>query len=145
MSMTHGSRQGPDAEINVTPLIDVLLVLLIVFMVILPHRNLGEAADIPLPPPPDLHELEPPRTVVVQVLDAGEGKQPELKINDEHIPWERLEERLRTIYAMRAEKVAFLKGDPNVDFQFVANAIDITHRAGVERVGLISNSTSAWR
>jgi biopolymer transport protein TolR len=135
--MTFGSRKGPDAEINVTPLIDVLLVLLIIFMVIQPHHNRGEEAQIPLPPPPDMHVPPPLDTIVVQLIDSG-GRQPVLKINQEEVAWEKLEDRLRGIYAARPDKTAFFKGDPNLDFQYVAEAIDITHRAGVERVGLLS-------
>src|SRR5690349_3406994 len=71
MSMTPGTRSGANADINVTPLIDVLLVLLIIFMVILPHQNLGEAADIPLPAPTHLKPPQPEDAIVVQ-LQIGE-------------------------------------------------------------------------
>ena len=134
--MTSGSRRVGEAEINVTPLIDVLLVLLIIFMVIQPRLNLGEEAQTPQPPAPDIHVVQPP-TIVVRLLDAGEGRPPLLKINQDEVAWEKLEDKLRAIYAARAEKVAFFRGDPDVDFQYVAEAIDITHRAGVEQVGLL--------
>lgn len=135
MSMTTGSRQG--AEINVTPLIDVLLVLLIIFMVIVPPHNFGEEADIPLPAKIDTPQPEPQRTIVLQLHDLGEGKLPTLKINQQDVPWNQLEARLQAIFQARSEKVAFVKGDPELDFQYVAQAIDISHRAGVERVGLL--------
>lgn len=135
MSMTPGSRHG--AEINVTPLIDVLLVLLIIFMVIVPPRNFGEQADIPLPAKTDRPQPEPQETIVLQLHDLGEGKLPALRINRQDVPWDKLGTRLQAIFENRSAKVAFVKGDPEVDFQYVAQAIDISHHAGVERVGLL--------
>jgi biopolymer transport protein TolR len=136
--MTLPSRSGPGAEINVTPLIDVLLVLLIIFMVIMPHRNLGETADIPQPPQ-NTKTPPPVETIVIQLHDLGEGRQPALKINQREVSWENLGPRLQSIFAGRAEKVAFLKGDPELDFQYVAKVVDITHRAGVGRIGLLGS------
>ena len=135
MSMTTGSRQG--AEINVTPLIDVLLVLLIIFMVIVPPHNLGEKADIPLPQKTDTPRPEPQETIVLQLHDLGEEKLPALKINQQDVSWDKLEGRLRAIFEARSEKVAFVKGDADLDFQYVAYAIDVAHHAGAERVGLL--------
>ena len=137
MSMTPGTRSGASADINVTPLIDVLLVLLIIFMVILPHQNLGEAADIPLP---ESTQPKPPQRediVVVQLLDAGEAKPPVLKVNRQQVSWEKLQARLKAILDARADKVAFVKGDPELEFQYVAQVVDVTHSAGAERVGLL--------
>lgn len=136
MSMTTGARKGPAAEINVTPLIDVLLVLLIIFMVILPPHTLGELTQIPQPNPIDVPTRpEPP--IVIQLKDPGAGQRPELAINQKQVKWEELEASLQAIYRTREDHVAFVKGDPDVEFAFVAEAVDISHRAGAVRVGLL--------
>ncbi len=140
MAMTvAGPGGGPSADINVTPMIDILLVLLIIFMVITPLTPQGEDALVPQPPPPN-HQKQPPspdRTIVVQVMHAGGGR-PTLKINQDDVTWTDLKSRLEDIYKTRAEKVMFVKGDPDVDFQDVAVVIDTAHAAGVDKVGLIT-------
>ena len=137
MSMNTGSRAGVSSEMNVTPLIDVLLVLLIIFMIVLPHHRLGETADIPLPNT-DKKPVPPPEgTIVIRLIDAGENQRPQLKINEEEVSWDDLEKRLHEIYQLRVEKTAFLKGDPEIEFENIAEVLDITHRAGVDRVGLM--------
>lgn len=137
MAITLGGRGMASAEINVTPLIDVLLVLLIIFMV-LPHRTVGEAAEIPQKP--DKNDVRPPDpTIVIQLKDTAPSQRPIVKINDADVSWEKLEAELQKIYLRRVEKVAFLKGDPEIDFQYVAEVIDVTHHAGVTHVGLLGN------
>jgi biopolymer transport protein TolR len=136
MSMMAGARGTRSCEINVTPLIDVLLVLLIIFLVVLPEHHRGELAQIPQPTPESL--AQPPESpIVIQLKDAGESKPPKLTINDEDITWDGLEARLKAIYKQREDRVAFLKGDPEVEFAYVAEAVDITHRAGADRIGLM--------
>ena len=136
MSMNLSAHGGRSAEINVTPLIDVLLVLLIIFMVILPKHELGELAQIPQPNTE--HEaVEPPAPIVIQLKDHGAGQRPELAINQKQVRWEELETELTAIYRSRADRVAFVRGDPDVEFSFVAEALDISHRAGADRVGLL--------
>lgn len=141
MSMMVGARGGRTPEINVTPLIDVLLVLLIIFMVILPEHHQGEQTLIPLPASESLPPNPLPPIIIelkdIQLKDVGESKRPDLTINTEKIQWDELEARLRAIYAQRADRVAFVKGDPEVEFAYVAEAVDITHHAGADRVGLI--------
>src|SRR5438270_756668 len=121
MSMTAANAKGPNAEMNVTPLIDVLLVLLIIFMVISPGAR-GVEALVPQPPdkamPPQVE-----RSVVVQVLSGSDG-QAGLKIYDENVAWENIESRLHTIFAARVERVVFIQGDDNVDFEKVAQVVE---------------------
>ncbi|HTQ85080.1 MAG TPA: biopolymer transporter ExbD [Candidatus Solibacter sp.] len=133
--MTVGKSKGALAEMNVVPLIDILLVLLIIFMVINPNKPKGLEALVPQPAPPN---SQPPQAindklVVVQVLNNGS-----IKINQEDSSWDTLEARLTDIFKTRAERVAFIKGDDNVKFEQVARAIDIMHRANIDHVGLMT-------
>src|SRR2546423_8380408 len=127
MAMTTGGWGKASAEMNVTSLIDVLLVLIIIFM-ILPRPNRGELADIPQKNTrPD---LPTPEVIVIQIQQAGEQKRPALKINEQDVGWEDLEASLRKIYDLRIEKIAFLKGDADIDFQYVAEVVGSNHHAG---------------
>jgi len=135
MGMQVGTRKGAMAEMNVVPLIDILLVLLIIFMVITPLTPKGLDALVPqpspnqTPPSPDISS----KLVVVQVAENGS-----LKINQEPATWDTLEARLTEIFKTRAERVAFIKGDEKVAFEKVARAIDIMHSANIDKVGLIT-------
>ena len=143
MSMAVGGPGGgPKADINMTPLIDVLLVLLIIFMVITPLTPKGLEALVPQPPPPHQPETQTDRTVVVQVLlDNGKVK---LKINQEDVTQENLQTRLTDIFKTRAERVMFVKGDPDVEFQNVAQVIDTARGTNViDRIGLITAKIEA--
>src|SRR5471030_2728496 len=107
MGMSVGDNKGGAmAEMNVVPLIDILLVLLIIFMVITPLTPKGLDALVPQPPPPNAPKNNTPdRTIVVQLIDRGAGQTPSLRINQDEETWDHLQGRLTDIYKARAEKV----------------------------------------
>lgn len=136
-SMAGGGPSGP--QINVTPLIDVLLTLIIMFMLVVSmDPEYGEKAQIPQPDPKQTETQPQSRTVVIQVVWTAKDQVPSVKINEEDVSWEDLETRLTRIYLTRVEKVAFVRGDADIDFQYVASVIDLAHHAGVQRVGLMT-------
>ena len=141
-----GGKGGVLAEMNVVPLIDILLVLLIIFMVITPLKPKGLEALVPQPSPPNAQSNPDilAKTVVVQVSCAGARcTSTLLKINQEDTTWETMGQRLEEIFKTRAEKVAFVKGDDAVEFAHVARAIDIMRNAGIDKVGLITAKIEA--
>ena len=140
MGMKVGGQEGGAvADINMIPLIDVLLVLLIIFMVITPLTPKGLEALIPQPPPPGT----PPqqgldRTVVIIV-----NKDRSMQLNTEPVREEDLAVRLLDVFKTRNERVCFVKGDPDLEFQYVAKAIDIAKGAQLDKVGLITAKIEA--
>jgi len=137
MSMTTGGGGGYSADINVTPMIDILLVLLIIFMVIVPVTPKGLDALVPQPPKTKSEPHDTDRTIVVQILYRS-GAYPQYKINETDVAKAELLPRLTDIYANRAERIMFVKGDDKIDFHYVAEAIDIGRAAGVEHIGLMT-------
>jgi biopolymer transport protein TolR len=135
-SAAGGGPSNP--QINVTPLIDVLLVLIIVFMVVVSmSKEKGLNAQIPQPSDKE-QPAQVDSTIVIQVAWSQPNQLPVLKINRENVKWEDLQTRLHDIFKLRAERVAFVRGDDDIDFQYVADVIDLAHGAGVERVGLLT-------
>jgi biopolymer transport protein TolR len=139
MGMSVGGSGGPKADINMTPMIDVLLVLIIIFMVITPLTPKGLEALVPQPPPPNQPPSMSDQRTVVIVID----KDHHMMINTEETDENRLGGRLAEIFKTRAERVVFVKGDPNLEYQWVAKAIDIAHGAGIDKVGLMTAKVEA--
>jgi biopolymer transport protein ExbD len=140
MTMSVGGGKGPKADINITPMIDVLLVLIIIFMVITPLTPHGLEALVPQPPPPQHKDSPDPRTVVIVLEKDGS-----MKINQDPVQDANLQQRLEDIFKTRAERAVFVRGDPGLEFAAVAHAIDVAHGAGIDKVGLMTPKTEAAR
>jgi biopolymer transport protein TolR len=136
MSMTSGGK-AVSAEINVTPLIDVLLVLLIIFMVIVPMAPSGLSAAIPQPNKSTTPMMDPAAPIVVQVQgDADHGIT--YKINEVLLERSDVEQKLAEVLAMRSDKTMFIKGDAGLEYSEVASVIDSAHHAGAGTIGIIT-------
>jgi biopolymer transport protein TolR len=141
MGMGGGGGGGARSDINVTPLIDVLLVLLIIFMVIQPSTMHG--LDTLVPQPPKDKTAEPDaRTIVVQVLG---GNQATYKINDDQVALDNLTARLTEIFSTRNDKVMFVKGDKDLDFGQVLPVINDGHAAGVDNIGIVTPAVESGK
>ncbi|HYW46148.1 MAG TPA: biopolymer transporter ExbD [Bryobacteraceae bacterium] len=139
MGMAVGGHGGPKSDINMTPMIDVLLVLIIIFMVIVPLVPKGLEALVPQPPPPNQKANESDQRTVVIVIDKNHS----FMINQDAVDLNNLGSRLSDIFKTRAERVVFVKGAPELEFQWVAKAIDIAHGAGIDKVGLMTAKVEA--
>jgi biopolymer transport protein TolR len=145
-STAGGGPFSTGPKMNVTPLIDVLLVLIIVFMlVVVEEQRTGLKTELPQQPNPKDHSIPPPnRTIVIQIRHAKPGTEhsqaehPQVMVNEEAVEWDHLRERLRDIFAIRAERIAYVEADDDIDFQDVAEVIAIARIAGVDRVGLLT-------
>ena len=138
MAFSVGGGGGYSSDINMTPMIDILLVLLIIFMVIVPVVPKGLDALVPQPPKdPTKTPPQNDRTIVVQII-YNRGGAPTYKINETDVQKRDLLPRLTEIYANRAERVMFVKGDDDVNFAYVAEVIDIGRAANVDHIGLMT-------
>ncbi len=129
-----GKKGGPASDINVTPMIDVLLVLLIIFMVV--QQGLQRGVSMQVPPPKDKNQVAQQNNPEDQiVLEITPG--PTYAINTRPVTGDALEQTLRDIYAQRPRKVIFVKGAENLSYGDVVHAVDASRSAGVEVVGLV--------
>jgi biopolymer transport protein ExbD len=134
MSLSVGGSKRRIAEINVVPLIDILLVLIIIFMVISPVTAKGHGALLPQEKTADSAGRPPEHPVIVQLLSDGQ-----MKLNGELQTWETLGARIEEVFKQRADKVVFVQSENAVLFSQVARAIDVIRSHGVEKVGLMTS------
>ena len=143
--MSFSAGGGPTApQMNVTPLIDVLLVLLIIFMlVVIQEKPKGFDAQIPQQPNPADHSIPPPETtIIIQVRDGKTPGHPDVKINNEVVSLSNLQQRLVDIFSIRVERIAFVKADDDIDFEQVAEVIATAHAAHIDRLGLLHDEAA---
>jgi biopolymer transport protein ExbD len=137
MGMSTGSSSGLNNEPNVTPMIDVLLVLLIIFMMVVPMSRKAIDTQLPDPNPAQVPASTNPDQIVLEVL-PGE----KFAINKEPVEKAQLLNRLKAIYDPRPDKVIFVKGDTTVKFQDVIFAMDVSRGAGVKVIGVPPKQTN---
>ncbi|MDQ6886251.1 MAG: biopolymer transporter ExbD [Gemmatimonadota bacterium] len=136
MAMTTGGNTGLTNEINVTPMIDVLLVLLIIFMIIQPMLRKAIDLQLPDPTPQPVTTATPPNQIVLIVNADGT-----YALNKEAVPKDKLAARIKEVYDPRPEKIIFVKGDPKVKYQDVIFAMDVARGSGVKVIGIPPKDT----
>jgi biopolymer transport protein TolR len=136
MAMAVGKKGGPVNDINVTPLIDVLLVLLIIFMIIVPNTQHGLSALVPQPNKDKQQNQAVLNRTIVVTIDANR----QVAINQQPVTIQNLGSRLTDIFKTRNDRIMFIKGDPNLTFGTVAEVIDIAHGAEIDKIGLITKA-----
>jgi biopolymer transport protein TolR len=126
-----GSSRGLTNEPNVTPMIDVLLVLLIIFMIIIPLSRKAIDIQLPDPNPPAQPPQKNPDQIVLEVLPGDQ-----FAINKQPVPKDQLASKLHEVFDPRPDKIIFIKGDTTVKYQDVIWAMDVSRGAGVKVIGV---------
>ena len=124
---------GQKAQINMTPMIDILLVLIIIFMVIAPLKQKGLQTLLPQPALPDSQPAPPANDIVLTVCSDGT-----LRLNQEPVDREHLGARLARLFQAAPDHVIFVRGEKGIEFRPVAEVIDIANGAGLNRVALMT-------
>ena len=135
-----GSKGGPQSDINMTPMIDILLVLLIIFMVVQQSLQKGVAVQVP-PVKKDETPADPNANPDQIVLEVRQGRQ--FYVNQQHIPESNLRTFLTQTYAARPRKVIFVQADETVPYGDVVFAVDTAKQSGIEVVGLVPRKDAA--
>jgi biopolymer transport protein TolR len=136
MGMSAGSGKGPVSEINVTPLVDVMLVLLIIFMVSAPMMTTGIEIDLPKTHAPRM-EVEQEKLLLTIT------KEREVYLGETLVPYEKLEEALTTNTRLQQERELYLQADETVPYGFVAKVMALVRKGGIEKLGLVTDPTGS--
>jgi biopolymer transport protein TolR len=132
MAISTGGGKGPVSDINVTPLVDVMLVLLIIFMVSAPMMTTGIDVDLPSTRAPRM-EIDEEKLLMTITSEQ------KVYLGEIEVPYDRLEEALSTNERLQREKEIYVQADEAVSYGFVTKVLALVRRAGIEKMGLVTD------